>query len=490
MCHNIHRIVLKNVNTGDKTPTALILIHGYVESPCATSLLTISTNHSVTHHELHSGPEFKCLLALSAGENQFSLFYCNTTIPLVIHHVPSTLPFDVVPLYIICKGHDGHFQSPSPHTHSTAQVACQRIDLMIQLVQLIYAEKFHEAQLGRKSFRIGKSCGEYFSNLLLENALEMSEQELWDYLADEVIRREGAEVVSNRKYVAILGCTQFQGCPDEDHSYETIKRRTKARAAIGGGGLVVFNTGCLYTWPDTLADVERAFRNNQPIDLTSFADDSNYRRTLGGCFATNLGSLCHELGHAFDLGHTEEGIMGRSFDSTEQLFLPWDSVQRKVLPKRSSPGRQTAAADVPVARLTRVRTNGAVLRDYRKARECNGIYFTRNCLAILANHKWFQDERSGRKTECQKKIKEEEEKGQPHLLWFSAIKRMVKAVYPLRLVELREEGSEMVKHFWEFSPAQEGEEKTEFGLPPLTEQGRPWILFVIDCQGNTLKCRI
>ena len=33
-----------------------------------------------------------------------------------------------------------------------------------------------------------------------------------------------------------------------------------------------------------------------------------------------LGSVLHELGHCFDLGHTEEGIMGRGFDDLDLFF--------------------------------------------------------------------------------------------------------------------------------------------------------------------------
>jgi hypothetical protein len=44
------------------------------------------------------------------------------------------------------------------------------------------------------------------------------------------------------------------------------------------------------------------------------------RGTYGGCFATTLGAVCHELGHTFDLGHTQDGIMGRGFDNVNLVF--------------------------------------------------------------------------------------------------------------------------------------------------------------------------
>ena len=46
----------------------------------------------------------------------------------------------------------------------------------------------------------------------------------------------------------------------------------------------------------------------------------SHRGTYGGCFATTLGALVHELGHSLDLGHTENGIMARGFDDMDRFF--------------------------------------------------------------------------------------------------------------------------------------------------------------------------
>ena len=45
-----------------------------------------------------------------------------------------------------------------------------------------------------------------------------------------------------------------------------------------------------------------------------------YRGTVGGCFATTLGGLIHELGHMLDLGHTENGMMSRGCDDVDKFF--------------------------------------------------------------------------------------------------------------------------------------------------------------------------
>lgn len=56
-----------------------------------------------------------------------------------------------------------------------------------------------------------------------------------------------------------------------------------------------------------------------------------FRGTFGGCFATTLGALIHELGHSLDLGHTENGIMARGFDDMDRFFtnLPTNNGNEK-----------------------------------------------------------------------------------------------------------------------------------------------------------------
>ena len=41
---------------------------------------------------------------------------------------------------------------------------------------------------------------------------------------------------------------------------------------------------------------------------------------MGGCFATSLGSAAHELGHLFDLVHSDYGIMARGFEDIDLFF--------------------------------------------------------------------------------------------------------------------------------------------------------------------------
>ena len=52
---------------------------------------------------------------------------------------------------------------------------------------------------------------------------------------------------------------------------------TKGHVALGGGGLGLFGSGCLHTWPQNLDQVQERFLDTSPINKKLFMDDSAYR---------------------------------------------------------------------------------------------------------------------------------------------------------------------------------------------------------------------
>ena len=47
--------------------------------------------------------------------------------------------------------------------------------------------------------------------------------------------------------------------------------------ALGGGGLALFGSGCLYTWAEKLENAREAFEDDTEVDWRNFMDDSAYR---------------------------------------------------------------------------------------------------------------------------------------------------------------------------------------------------------------------
>ena len=74
-----------------------------------------------------------------------------------------------------------------------------------------------------------------------------------------------------------------------------------------------------------------------------------FRGTYGGCFATTLGAMVHELGHTLDLGHTENGIMARGFDDMDRFFTICPQTGKKhALKKYDRFGLNTSITPVAV----------------------------------------------------------------------------------------------------------------------------------------------
>lgn len=83
----------------------------------------------------------------------------------------------------------------------------------------------------------------------------------------------------NKKYLAFLSCTRYWGenYTDSMKTHEELLQITQAYVALGGGGLALFGTACLYTWPESFEEIILRFEDATLVDRTQFLDDSCYR---------------------------------------------------------------------------------------------------------------------------------------------------------------------------------------------------------------------
>ena len=133
-----------------------------------------------------------------------------------------------------------------------------------------------------------------------------------------------------------------------------------------------------------------------------------FRGTFGGCFATTLGAMIHELGHTLDLGHTENGIMARGFDDMDRFFTicpaaKSDSVGGSIGHRRNSlrfcgaVPKETHSIEKS-SRFGKIKRNdngSNILEEYQKRKyyrkmvqDCGGAYWSRSCALILSHHKY------------------------------------------------------------------------------------------------------
>lgn len=92
------------------------------------------------------------------------------------------------------------------------------------------------------------------SMLHVDRARAMKQRELWELIARELMT--GPLASRDRKYLAFLSCTRYRGAPSP-RTHEDTLARTQGHAALGGGGLALFGSACLHTWPTCMAQVGR-----------------------------------------------------------------------------------------------------------------------------------------------------------------------------------------------------------------------------------------
>lgn len=529
-------IFITNFQNGESVNYSLVLIKGLITSGICSNKekikCTVSNNgnENETHWEVYNR-EFKTIIELKKGENIIDFHYTNhQKKTLLLDYEPRKTNLKVTPVYIICQGHDGCFQSP-PEVDNSIESACTRISIGAKLIQSVTAEKLFESGFGRKTFQLEHEvnqkkpeCIVFRSSLNVNKARKMRQSELWTHFGREIML---SDLGSNeRKYLAFISCTRYKGTDvDKPMTHDEIVSLTEAYAALGGGGLALFGTACLYTWPTSVEEVVPRFLDVTAVNSRRFMDDSGYRGTLGGCYATTLGSVFHELGHTFDLGHTKDGIMGRGFDNIDRVFLVGDkrsslvkdnmnnyngkpvqhstvSLQRninvtmnvaeplRVLGPRSKTTLGNFASmsksDIvrrspnvtPITRPSSVySTITNKLSDSKKAlnrtNNNDSIYWTRNCAVLLSYHRWFNNEYGRERQAITRYLK------------FDKNKMMIISTAGIRIVEVRDESNGMVLDSYEFTNLLP---EKRF-LVPFTFSPKSKVLTIVveDDLGNVLK---
>jgi hypothetical protein len=142
-----------------------------------------------------------------------------------------------------------------------------------------------------------------------EEYYQLNDQVWWQRVYAEV---EKPFPTAKAKNVVIAAYTRF----------DPKTKKMLGHTALGGGGLGLFGSGNLFTWPTTLADVPTAFLDARRIDRDRFMDDSAHRGMHWAAASTTMGATLHELGHTFGLPHTNHpaDIMTRGFDHFNRVF--------------------------------------------------------------------------------------------------------------------------------------------------------------------------
>lgn len=338
----------------------------------------------------------------------------------------------------------------------------------------------------QQSNRITKFIFYYFQ-ILIHQAHSLTEQELWELVAQELLSSDFYS--PQLKFVIFINCSEYNGAEiikSQNFSYENIKKHLFAQPALGGGGLALFGTAYFYAWPSVFEDIAKQIQNTQKVDFATQADESNYRHTIGGVYASTLGALIHEIAHIFNCGHTEEGIMGRGFDYVNRLLnisCITEDLPGRIVNVKLNQGE--TANNYHNNRLTKFSKNtaGTFMQNYHEQKLNDGFYFTRNCALILAYNKWMHSQEIDGDDNIEKNICLQFNK--PTKSW----EILCKADNFMILIEIRLESNSLVKQFFEFKP----EAKINYFKIPSNAQeflNCQHYLQVFTINGNTKRLNI
>lgn len=476
--HDAHRgptINLSNVLPNEHFNYSIVLIRGEISNYnhrigvttlCITNPQN-SQNSCIEPAEIRTDGKFSVAIELVPGVNLLKFQYCCATIeiPLIFraHESPKYL---LKPLYIICENHDGRFQAPND-SDNTIEIACEKIDLSIRMVQCLYADMLAKHGFDRKTFEF-VNCKPFYSGLTIQEARKRNQNELWKYHAKEILAHESKNGQQQQqhqqyKYFGILASTFCEN------------GKIIGNAALGIGDVALFGSGTLYTWPLNFSTVQMCFRNETVVNTNQLMDDSNGRRTFGGCFATALGSMCHEIGHIFDLGHSTDGIMGCDIDYVQRMFIvekyPRD-LPRRIMKNCSIQSENCISQPVDTVgrRLTTVKKHNSILTKYHNRRSDELTFFTENCAILLNYHKWFNQPDSA--IECDIRYESE--------------RNMIVSRIPLAFVEFRSAIDGMCMKFYRFDVSNE----YQFQIPPTNvDKDNNCDLIALDKNGNILRLK-
>lgn len=278
----MHNIIVTNLKDGEVVNYPVVIIKGYIQtlstSECKKNedITLLSTNISIKSKIHLSHWKFVC--ELLTNDNNLEIKFCCTNTKLCIKYHPTIFVFSVLPLYIVCSDHNGNFQAPKSE-ENTPNSACLRINTSAKLLQSLLAEKIFEETTIRRTFHL-EECVVFSSKISFTEARKMSQEALWKYFAEEIMCSTFAS--PQRKYMGFLSFTIYDGNKYNSglSEYEDLLSITEGHAALGGGGLALFGTGCLYTWPENVAQVVDCFKDTSSIDRKQFLDDSCYRYIL------------------------------------------------------------------------------------------------------------------------------------------------------------------------------------------------------------------
>ena len=308
-------IRLANYQGGETIRYPVPLIRGALTDASIKSVTVTNTSSKRDTRELtglaYKG-QFKALTELVPGENKLIIRAGKDELPLTLMYKPQTNPYVVRVVYITDKSGNTEYQTPLP---KDPQDYRGKLDTAMKLMQTFTAERLNDVGYGRATFNLELDANGTVNVHVLKGGRpieyyhKLDGGQLYGEVGGELGRKLPGPKCDN---LVIPAFTRF----------DPNTQKALAHTALGGGNLALFGGGDLFTWPNSLADTQKAFMDVTAVDPKQFFSDSVGRHTFWGTASTTMGAALHELGHTFGLPHTLEphDIMTRGHDRFNRFF--------------------------------------------------------------------------------------------------------------------------------------------------------------------------
>lgn len=306
------KVEISNFSPGETIRYPVPLLRGTCSDREANSITVTVAGRPPIEGVARDG-QFIGLAHLAEGENQLLIQCGGEETRFTLHYRPQTNRHIVRSIYAVDSSGDTDYQSPLPDDPQNYQ---EKFGTAMLLLQSLTAEWMNDQGFGRRTFNLELDEEQmvivrtFKDEHPKEHYFAMDGLKWWREIYGP-IERAGFPT-REAKNVVVAGYTYF----------DPEKKKVFAHTALGGGGLGLFGSGGMFSWPDSLPDTFRAFSDSTAVDPGRVHDDSAGRRNHWGMAATTIGAVCHELGHTFGLPHTTDrkGIMARGFDHLNRMF--------------------------------------------------------------------------------------------------------------------------------------------------------------------------
>ena len=316
-------IQVVNFTDGTEIDYPVALLRGRLYDETAAEIVCTNLSSQKASRQIHGDAwkgQFKVLAELVPGENELELTSGDHKTTLKLNYKKNSNPLVVRMIYMTDSTGNTDFQTPY---ENDSQNFKGKLDTALKLMQCFTAETMNDAGLGRKTFNLeldenGDVVVHVFKGKLTAEEYGSGSDNEWYIKVYQEVTPQFPD--HSGRNLVIPAYTRF----------DPEKKKPVCHTALGGGCQALFGSGCMYTWPDSLDGVVKAFTDSTPVDGNRFHDDSAFRSVYWAAASTTIGAALHELGHTFGLPHSNQprDIMTRGIDQLNRFFVMREAPSR------------------------------------------------------------------------------------------------------------------------------------------------------------------